>query len=628
MSKNAKAQRVIIVGLDGFDPQLTNRYMAHGRLSNFNKLSREGSYKPLATTCPPVSPVAWSTFQTGVNPGRHAIFDFLTRDKRTYLPKLSSTLIDPARKGLRLWKFSIPLKKIEIKLLRKSKSFWKVLGENGIFSTILRIPITFPPERFYGNILAAMCTPDLRGSQGTFSFYCSNDGEKGQKTGGSVITVSVSGGKVNSYLEGPDDPVLKKRKALKAPFSILLNQGRGEGLLEVEGQKIILKTNQISDWVRVSFRNGLGLKIKGLCRFCLKQIEPSFELYVSPINIDPEHPALPVSSPSYYSRYLAKLYGPFGTLGFMEDTWALKERALCEETFLEQAYLTHDEREKMFFDAIEKTSQGVCACVFDASDRIQHTFWRYLDDHHPARKDNAERFKNTIPDMYEKMDELVGKVMGKLKPDDVLFVLSDHGFKSFRRCVNVNSWLFKNGYLALKNNRMTGSDYFGDVDWSKTTAFSVGMGGVYLNLRGREFHGIIDPGHADDLKREISGKLLDLRDPMDGKKPIRNVYDSQEIYGGPFKHEAPDLIIGWEDGFRASWECVTGKLKWEVFENNMKAWSGDHCVDPEIVPGVLFSNRTIVDEAPRMIDLAPTLLALFDVEIPKYMEGKPLTFAP
>jgi predicted AlkP superfamily phosphohydrolase/phosphomutase len=312
-------------------------------------------------------------------------------------------------------------------------------------------------------------------------------------------------------------------------------------------------------------------------------------------------------------------------LGLAEDTWALNEQALDDNTFLKQAWLTHAERERMFFDALEKTREGVCVCVFDASDRIQHMFWRYLEEDHPGPKHDNGKYKNVIPELYDKMDDLIGRAMKKLNHGDVLFVLSDHGFKSFRRCVNVNTWLWKNGYLNLKDDRISGKDYFGDVDWARTKAFAIGMGAIFLNMRERESRGIVDPSQATSLKQEISQKLIQLTDPLDGKEPIKKMYDAVETYRGPYSQEAPDLTIGWEDGYRASWECVTGKLKENVFEDNTRAWSGDHCVDADIVPGVFFANRKITTTAPGMVDIAPTILNLFDIKIPKYMEGEPLS---
>jgi hypothetical protein len=323
IAKNAKARRVIVVGLDGLDPRLTAKYMREGRLPNFTKLKEEGCYKALRTTCPSISPVAWSTFQTGVNPGSHNIYDFLTRDKKTYLPVLSSSSMSPIGKRLRFGKWQIPMSKPEIKLLRKSKPFWKVLGDNGVFCNVLRVPITFPPEKFNGNILAAMCTPDLKGTQGTFTLYTSAPRAVNETTGGNTKKVDVLNGKVHSYLEGPDDPTLKEQIPLKVSFFVKSNSSNHECILEIGGKSLLLRKNEFTDWIELRFKTKLGFSIRGICRFCLREVYPHFKLYVSPINIDPDSPALPVSQPSYYSKYLAKLNGSFGTLGLAEDTWEI-----------------------------------------------------------------------------------------------------------------------------------------------------------------------------------------------------------------------------------------------------------------------------------------------------------------
>lgn len=306
----------------------------------------------------------------------------------------------------------------------------------------------------------------------------------------------------------------------------------------------------------------------------------------------------------------------------MEDTWGRNEFALDDQRFLDQAYLTHEERERMFFDALERTREGLCACVFDASDRIQHMFWRYLEKDHPAPLEDPNVFGATIPDMYKRMDELVGRVRAKISSNDVLIVMSDHGFTSFRRGVNVNTWLLNEGYLVLKENADRGGDYLQGVDWSKTRAFAIGLTGIYLNRRGRERHGIVEDHECGRLKAEIQAKLKALVDPENGVHPIRNVYDSEQVYRGLYLKEAPDLIVGSESGYRVSWESVTGGLSEEIIEDNVKAWSGDHDVDPEVVPGVLFANREITAETPHIRDLAPTVLSLFAVPVPRYMEGQ------
>ena len=636
--KNARTRRVVVVGLDGLEPKLVDKYMAENRLPNLKRLAESGSYERLGTTLPPLSPVAWSTFQTGVNPGAHNIFDFLTRDKRFCLPLLSSTRTEVLRRKLSFGPFKWSRVKPSIQLLRKSQPFWKILGKYGVFSNIIRVPISYPPEKFDGNILSAMCTPDLKGTQGSFSFFTTATAEAsssatdttsasmpelndtaGEATGGEFCRLERKGEEVHGAIEGPPGP---KGNPLTIPFSAKPLADSQQAELLLQGKRYKLSLNKFSPWIEISFRYQPRKHITGIVRFCLRGLTPEFSLYMSPININPEKPALPISHPIFFSQWLSKRQGAYGTLGLMEDTWGRNEHALDDQRFLEQAYLTHEEREEMFFTALEHTREGLCACVFDASDRIQHMFWRYIDPQHPSPRELEGNFERVIPEMYEKMDALVGKVMQRIRPEDVLIVLSDHGFTSFRRCVNVNTWLMQQGYLVLKDGATSGRDYLQDVDWSKTRAFGIGLTGIYLNRKGRERYGIVEPQQVEPLKQQIIAGLQNLKDPKDGKRAIRRVFDSEREYKGAYQPEAPDLIVGTEPGYRVAWESVTGGFSAEVFEDNLKAWSGDHDVCPDAVPGVIFANRKIQAREPAIIDLAPTILDLFRVPIPRYMEGK------
>jgi predicted AlkP superfamily phosphohydrolase/phosphomutase len=619
----SQADRVIILGLDGLDPNLVDRFLAEGKLPNFARLKENGTYSPLKTTCPAISPVAWSSFMTGSNPGRHNIFDFLSRDKKTYLPDLSSAHIGKAKRTLSVGKYAIPLGKPEIKLLRKSKPFWTVLGEHGIFSTVLRVPITFPPDKFKGLMLSAMCVPDLKGTQGSFTHYTTKKREA-PYTGGMEILLEQNGNALHSFFSGPENSLLRNPSEMKIPFELIPKSSKSATLC-FDGQKIELKTGEYSEWIRLSFKAAPGVKVHGICRLLLKQIEPDCELYVTPINIDPAKPALPVSHPFIYSIYLAKLFGRYATLGLAEDTWAINERIIEEGAFEKQCYMIQEEREKMFFNALEKTRRGLCACVFDITDRIQHLFWRYLDDRHPANRDkDVIEYKETIQKLYLEMDKLVGRVLERLRENDVLIIMSDHGFNSFRRGINLNSWLYMNGYLHLKDGE-SGGEWFQGVDWAKTKAFALGLGGIYLNLQGRETQGIVEPGeHAKNLKRELIGKLTGILDEDYGAAGITSVYDSEEIYTGPYRGNAPDLIIGYNRGYRASWDNATGTITNTVFSDNTKSWSGDHCIDPALVPGVFFANRKLRNENIHIIDIAPTVLQLFGIPVPAYMDGTSL----
>lgn len=331
---------------------------------------------------------------------------------------------------------------------------------------------------------------------------------------------------------------------------------------------------------------------------------------MTPIQIDPESPALPISHPSYYSAYLAKLLGSYATVGMAEDTWALNEGVIDEAAFLEQSYLTFAEREQMFENALAHTPRGVVACVFDTSDRVQHMFHR-----------DAEA-SGIIEDLYRRMDALVGKTMAHVDSHAMLFVLSDHGFCSFRRAVNLNTWLRENGYLALHSGYESGR-YFEGVDWTRTRAYCLGLSGLYLNVRGREANGIVAPGaEAAALRDELAAKLSGLKDGE--HVAIREAYATNKLYRGPYLDAAPDLVIGYNDGYRTSWDAAVGKVSAEIFEDNHKAWSGDHCVDPRLVPGVLFSSRPVDAADPGIEDMAPTALQLFGVKTPSWMDGKPI----
>lgn len=629
--KRSKTGRVVVLGLDGLSPSIVKKMMKEGKLPNFAKLQEMGVFRPLGTTVPAISPVAWSSFQTGVNPARHNIFDFLSRDKRTYLPDLSSARISAPGRTLKLGKWAIPIGKADIKGFRKSKSFWSILGDNGIFSNVLRVPITFPAEKFDGLMLSAMCVPDLLGTQGTFTSVSTREGSE-EFTGGLRVKASRNGnGTVTFDIPGPYDPLAAEATEMKIAASVKAVNDKKNGAgyeLNLNGKKYKLKPGEYSDWLPLEYKGSLGMKVKGIARCMIIATEPEFEMYLTPINIDPDDPALPVSHPKTYSVYLSKLFGSYATLGLAEDTWALNERVIDEKAFWNQAWNIFEERRSQFFDALAKTKTGLVTCVFDTSDRIQHMFWRYLDDDHPANagKDTTV-FKDGIERMYVKMDELVGETMAEIDMDnEVLIVMSDHGFGPFKRCVNINGWLAENGYLFFKNDRNTGADFFTDVDWERTKAFALGLGGIYFNRRGREAQGFLTDEEAAALRQEMAPKLAAMIDPKTGENAVRTVYDMMRQFNGPYAKDGPDLFVGFYKGWRASWETVTGKVPVgeDVFTDNTKAWSGDHCVASEEVPGIFFCNREVTKEYLHITDIAPTVLDLFGVDIPAYIEGQPV----
>jgi len=629
--KHAKTKRVVVLGLDGLDPSLCRRWIREGQLPNLARLAETGGFRPLRTAMPAMSPVAWSSYATGVDAGRHNIFDFLSRDPVTHLPILSSTRITTSGKVRKLGSWVISKGKPKIELLRKSTPYWKILADRGVQSTILRVPITFPPDKFGGNQLSAMCVPDLRGTQGTFSHYSDTPQPEGETTGGVRMTLAADGnGGFHSELIGPDLPGGQAGASMSLPLAVKVDRAAQTAQFSVDGQTFSIGPEQNSDWIQVTFVAGRA-KAKGICKFRVTSFDEPFSFYVTPLHIDPESPAMPISNPPHFAIALAKLQGPYATLGLAEDTWALNERVIDEQAFLDQTYAIHNEREQQFFLALDRQREGVVSVVFDATDRIQHMFMRYLDPEHPANHDkDTEKHADAILDLYRKADDLVGRTVKALSKDDILFVISDHGFKQFKRGVNLNSWFRNNGYLFLKDDPQDGplpplngrKAEPREIDWPRTRAYTNGLGGAYLNLKGRERDGNVEPDQAAALKAELIEKLRGLPDESEGLEAITEVWDSLKAFKGPYARNAPDLIIGYRIGYRADWDAAVGRVTGEAILDNTRSWSGDHCMDPRAVPGILFSSVTFPRKRPSLMDLAPTILELFGIDKPNHMTGR------
>ena len=628
IAEKSRAERVVVIGLDGLDPQLAARWMEEGRLPALKKLAEQGTFRPLQTTLPAITPAAWSAFLTGVDASRHHIFDFISRDPHTYQPVLSSARISPPSRTQKHGPNLIPLGKPQISNLRRSQPFWKLLGNNHIFSSIVRVPISFPPEKFNGILLAGMCAPDLRGTQGEFTYF-SSESNPAVPSLGHFVPIELKQGKARSAIPGPFNPLRADGKTLEIALDLEIDPATESVSLIIGSQKIALLKQVYTPWIELIFAAGPGVQVRGICRFYLIEVEP-LKLYATPIQIDPTHPSLPLSHPPSYAPYLSRRLGKFATVGLAEDTDALNADLISEQAFLEQAYLLHDERQAMFFHALDKTQKGLTVCVFDGPDRIQHMFFRTLDPGHPANEGReVEAFANTIPDMYARMDDLVRRTMEKVDdPNTVLLVISDHGFCSFKRGVNLNTWLLHNGYLFLKNGCTQSAEWLAEVDWSRTRAFAIGLTGLFINRCGREAQGIVTPGaELQDLKTELCEKLTGLVDQEEGECAINRAWDTEVFFNGPYTDDGPDLLIGYNAGYRASWGGASGKVTSQVFETNTRHWSGDHCVDPRLVPGVFFCNRKIETLEPSLLDLPPSILGLFGVDPPSYMQGEDL-FAP
>jgi len=254
-------------------------------------------------------------------------------------------------------------------------------------------------------------------------------------------------------------------------------------------------------------------------------------------------------------------------------------------------------------------------------------FWRLIDKNHPSYDpDLASRYGNAIEKIYIEMDKLLGRALDKVDKDTILVVMSDHGFSPFRRSFNLNTWLLENGYHNLKNRwRQTQESLFQNTDWSRTKAYGLGLNGLYINQKGREGEGIVEPGaEKEALVREIAQKLENFKDPKNGERPVLRAYVAKDVFSGPYVEQAPDIIVGYNYGYRISSSSSLGGMPKEIIEDNRAKWSGDHCMAPETIPGILFTNFKVESESPALYDLTPTVLQVFGIEKPKEMRGKPI----
>ncbi len=622
-------RKAVVLGLDGLDPKITRRLIDAGKLPHMARLAESGTFEELETTWPAITPSAWPSFMTGNDASRHNIYDFITRDPKTYLPCLSSFDIVEPRRRIRIGRRTIPLGRPRARMLRKGTPFWRALGRSGASVTVLRVPITFPPEPFRGRLLSGMCVPDLLGSQGVSTLFTTADGVTPEGDC-RVVRLRFASAVAHADIHGPPHPWRKDAGPLTRRLTIRFTR-RDVLRITVGDERFQLKAGQQSGWVSVTFRAGL-LTVRGQAMFRLVSTQPYVNLYMTAVQITPERPAMKISHPGIYADYLAKRIGPYGTLGLLEDTASLNDGLVDEQAFLDQARVLYQERKAMFFRALDNKADDLTVCVFDTPDRVQHMFWRYAEPDHPARpKDHNGHFDDTLERLYIEMDNLVGESMRRLPRRAMLLVISDHGFTSFRRGVDLNAWLHRHGYLHLQTPHTTSGPWLEHVDWSRTRAYALGLTGIYVNLRGREAQGIVEKGEElESLLAELRSGLEALcddgvADPDGSPRPaVRRVCVVRDEMDGPYRFEGPDLLIGYEAGYRCSWRCAKGEVTDEIFADNVRAWSGDHCVDPALVPGVLLTNARLAAANPRLMDIAPTMLDLFGVEPEAPMQGRSL----
>jgi predicted AlkP superfamily phosphohydrolase/phosphomutase len=613
-----RIRKVVIIGLDGLEPTIVGPLIAAGALPNMARLAVQGGLATVATTSPAQTPVAWSTFATGTNPGGHGVFDFIRRDPQTYQPDLALNRYEQKSAWL-------PPRAVN---LRRGTPVWDVLAGQGIGSTILRCPCSYPASLGRGRMLAGMGVPDLRGGLGTPTFFSSAQVAAGESE--NVVRLpSGCGGDIPTRLPGPRHP--RDRSTLTFDLTLRPDLEAGTVTIRSAGSpsELVVRRGMWSDWLRLKFKAGVLQSVRGMVRFHLVRLEPHLELYASPVNFDPELPPFPISSPAGYAQELTEALGTFHTTGMVEDHTGLNNERFGEDAFLDQCDDAWDEREAMLQHELARFDEGMLYCLFDTPDRAQHMLWRFREPDHPANlgQPPPPGLAGEIEQQYRRSDEVVGHALEAADDATLVIVLSDHGFGSFRRGFHLNTWLRDQGLLALHDRPDTETDHAtfpGQVDWSRTRAYALGLGGIYLNLEGREGQGIVNASEAETLKEAIVRKLTGLIDPAVGAEAVRGVKTREELYRGPYAHESPDLVVHLASGYRISWDSSLGGIGAGHFEDNRRKWGGDHIVDPALVPGVLLMNRPFRGDGARLVDLAPTILDALGQPPGPAMEGSSL----
>jgi predicted AlkP superfamily phosphohydrolase/phosphomutase len=653
-------QKLVILGFDGMDPRLVQKWAAEGKLPNLKKLADRGSgIQELETTHSPESPTAWASFATGVNAGKHNIFDFLVRDTKTYLPDLGMVHFEPPRFILNYF----PVSKAVVRSTRGGTSFWVTAGRAGVRSSALTVPVTFPPEDVpNGELLSGLPLPDIRRTMGTFYYFgtdLSRYEEGNTEFGGILKRLVFDGDATQTELVGPPNPIVRQqlrdlrgksspneadklkiaeleaREDVRLPMTIHWNRAGRSATIDIGRSSIRLAEHEWSKWINLDFSINLLVRVHGMAQLYLIAAGLELQLYVSPINWKPDNPPAPISAPASLSADLYERLGPYRTLGWAEATWPLNEDRLDEKAFMDDLQRAFDDRAQVILQRLDTRQWDLLVGVIESTDRVQHMMWRLIDPAHPMYdKALAVKFGESIERVYRRCDEFVGEVMTRVDPSTPVLIVSDHGFHSFRQSVNLNTWLVQEGFMAIQGQQpgdkklqdlFGGGTFWENVDWSRTKAYAMGLGQIYINLKGREARGIVAPGaESKALQNGLSARLLTMTDPKTGTRMVDAVYQADAIYSGEFMNNAAELQVGLADGYRVSWQSTLGGSPPGIVYPNMKKWSGDHgSFDYKSTAGTLISSRPSAAGA-RIIDIAPTVLKYFGLPIPDDIDGKPL----
>jgi len=657
-------QKLVILGFDGMDPKLVQRWMDEGKLPNIRKLASRGSgVRALGTTHSPESPTAWASFATGVNAGKHNIYDFLVRDTSNYMPDLGMVHFEPPHFILNY----IPISRPVVESIRGGTSFWVTAGNAGVRSSMLTVPVTFPPEDVpNGELLSGLPLPDIRRTMGTFYYFgtdLSRYEEGNTEFGGILKRLVFDGDVAQTELVGPPNPIVKQqlretraktpasamtdvdkmkiaeleaREDVRVPVTIHWNKAERAATIDVGENSVHLAEHQWSKWINLDFTINMLVRVHGMAQLYLIGAGPELQLYISPVNWKPDNPPAPMSSPASLSADLYERLGPYRTLGWAEATWPLNEDRIDEKVFMDDLYRAFDDRAQVILQRIDAKQWDLVVGVIESTDRVQHMMWRLIDPTHPMYdKALAAKFGDAIERVYRKCDDFIGEVVSRIDPATPVLIVSDHGFHSFRQSVNLNTWLVDEGFMAIQGQQPGekklkdlfggGGTFWENVDWSRTKAYAMGLGQIYVNLKGREGHGIVSPEESNSVQDALVGRLLTMTDPKTGAKMVDAVYKRDDVYKGSFVKNASELQVGLADGYRVSWQSTLGGSPPGLVYPNMKKWSGDHgSYDYKQTSGTLIASRPIAGDPIDIMDIAPTVLRYFGVPIPPDIDGKPV----
>ncbi len=608
---------VIVIGIDGMDWDFTQKMISEGQLPHLAKLMIEGHGQPLETSVPPLSPIAWSDFITGMDSGGHGIFDFLHRDPETLIPVFAMAEATTGKPMMTFGDYQIPASG-DFQLLRRGTEFWTTLEEAGVPTWVYRMPVNFPPSGTATRELSGMGTPDLLGTYGTFTFYTSALFFDQNVSGGEVYGLDLWESRAEGSLYGPPNPFRVDEERLSVPLVVSFDEK--EEIAEVDindgESRVVLQPGEWSDWVSVNFEMIPTQTLTGSTRFYLRSVRPEVELYAAPLQIDPNAPAMPISTPASHAQELAQATGSYYTQGMPEDTKSLTEGVFSRDEFLAQAGVAHQELVDQYEYLLDEHRGGLLFYYFGNLDQVSHVMWGSMDPEHPSYDPEIDpKYAEVVPKLYREADRIIGYTLDHMAENTTLVVMSDHGFASWRRAFNLNSWLRDRGYLVVKDNNLTNEpSLFHNVDWSQTRAYGAGFNGLYINQRGRESSGIVDPSVTDELLAEIGDRLLQTLDPVTELPAVTRIYKSDEFFRDRGQLEVgPDMLVGYAKTVRGSNEGALGQLTADVMFDNMGEWSGDHAMDHTTVPGIFFSNRKLSKEANSLKDLAAAVVAEFGV---------------